>query len=450
MHKNVVIDIVVLSSSLIGEHTPFLKKYCAGKNLQTIQPHLPAVTTTVQSTYLTGKWPREHGIVGNGWYDRIDAEVKFWKQSNKLVLAEKIWDRAKKEDPSFTTSVMFWWYNMYSTADFSVTPRPNYLADGRKMPDCYSHPADLRDYLQKELGQFPLFQFWGPGANIASSKWIADASVLTDEKYNPTLTLIYLPHLDYCLQKFGQDFSKIAKDLNEIDKVVEDLVSFYAKKNAHIILLSEYGITNVERPIHLNRILRQNNLLGIRVERGLELLDAGASQAFAVADHQVAHVYVNDPSVTSKVRKLLEATPGVELVLDREAQKAYHIDHERAGDFVVMADAKSWFTYYFWLDDAVAPDYARVVDIHKKPGYDPVEMFMTSKARAAYKLLRKKAGFRYVMDVIPLDATLIKGSHGRLEQNASFHPVLVTDNSYPNSLQATDIYDVIWDHLQRQ
>lgn len=450
MHKTVVIDIVGLSSSLIGEHTPFLKKYCAGKNLQTIQPHLPAVTTTVQSTYITGKWPREHGVVGNGWYDRTDAEVKFWKQSNKLVLAEKIWDRAKKEDPSFTTSVMFWWYNMYSTADFSVTPRPNYLADGRKMPDCYSHPADLRDYLQKELGQFPLFQFWGPGANIASSKWIADASVLTDEKYNPTLTLIYLPHLDYCLQKFGQDFSKIAKDLNEIDKVVEDLVNFYAKKNAHIILLSEYGITNVERPIHLNRILRQNNLLGIRVERGLELLDAGASQAFAVADHQVAHVYVNDPSVTSKVRKLLEATPGVELVLDREAQKAYHIDHERAGDFVVMADAKSWFTYYFWLDDAVAPDYARVVDIHKKPGYDPVEMFMTSKARAAYKLLRKKAGFRYVMDVIPLDATLIKGSHGRLEQNASFHPVLVTDKSYPNSLQATDIYDVIWDHLQRQ
>ena len=206
----------------------------------------------------------------------------------------------------------------------------------------------------------------------------------------------------------------------------------------------------MERPIHLNRILRQSNLLGIRIERGLELLDAGASQAFAVADHQVAHVYVNDPSVTSKVRKLLEATPGVELVLDREAQKKYHIDHERAGDFVVMADAKSWFTYYFWLDDAVAPDYARVVDIHKKPGYDPVEMFMTSKARAAYKLLRKKAGFRYVMDVIPLDATLIKGSHGRLEQNASFHPVLVTDKSYPNSLQATDIYDVIWDHFQRQ
>ena len=447
MHKTVVIDIVGLSSSLIGEHTPFLKKYCGSKKLQTIQPMLPAVTTSVQSTYVTGKWPGEHGIVGNGWYDRIECEVKFWKQSNKLVFGEKIWDKAKKQDPSFTCSKMFWWYNMYSTADFSVTPRPNYLADGRKMPDCYSHPADLRDHLQKELGQFPLFQFWGPGANIVSTKWIADASMLTDDKYDPTLTLIYLPHLDYCLQKFGQDFSKISKDLNEIDGVVEGLVNFYNKKGTRIILLSEYGITHVHQPIHLNRVLRQNGLLAIRIERGLELLDAGASKAFAVADHQVAHIYINDPSVTNKVRNIMEQVPGVELVLDRAAQKNDHIDHERAGDLVVMADEKSWFTYYFWMDDALAPDYARVVDIHKKPGYDPVEMFMTSKGRAAYKLLRKKAGLRYVMDVIPLDATLIKGSHGRLEKNSSFHPVLITDELYKESLQAIEVYDVIWKHL---
>ncbi|MBO9573968.1 MAG: alkaline phosphatase family protein, partial [Chitinophagaceae bacterium] len=302
-------------------------------------------------------------------------------------------------------------------------------------------------YLQKELGQFPLFQFWGPGANIVSSQWIADASMLTDDKYDPTLTLIYLPHLDYCLQKFGQDFSKISKDLNEIDAVVEKLVNFYSKKGASVILLSEYGITNVHQPIHLNRVLRQHDLLGIRVERGLELLDAGASKAFAVADHQVAHIYINDVSVTNKVRNIIEQVPGVELVLDREAQAQYHINHERAGDLVVMADEKSWFTYYFWMDDAVAPDYARVVDIHKKPGYDPVEMFMTSKARAAYKLLRKKAGLRYVMDVIPLDATLIKGSHGRLEKNSSFHPVLITDEIYKDSIKATEVYDVIWKHL---
>jgi predicted AlkP superfamily pyrophosphatase or phosphodiesterase len=448
MKKTVVIDVVGLSKSVIGEHTPFLQKYIADRNITTIEPVLPAVTTSVQSTYLTGKWPTETGIVGNGWYDRTDSEVKFWKQSNKLVNGEKIWDKAKKEDPSFTSANMFWWYNMYSSADYSVTPRPQYLADGRKMPDCYSEPAELRDTLQEKLGQFPLFQFWGPGANIKSTRWIADASMMNDDLHNPTLTIIYLPHLDYCLQKFGPDLTKIAPELSEIDKVVEDLVTFYQKKGAGIIILSEYGIAPVSNPIHLNRLFRENGLLQIRVERGLELLDAGASKAFVVADHQIAHIYINDPSVSEKVKALLKNVKGIELILDREAQKAHHIDHERAGDIVVVADEKSWFTYYFWLDDAVAPDYARCVDIHKKPGYDPVEMFMTSKGRAAYKLARKLAGFRYVMDVIPLDATLIKGSHGRTNIPDEYKAVLITDEAQKEVLP-TDVFEVIWKSLKK-
>ena len=448
MNKTVVIDIVGLSSSVIGEHTPFLKKYVESRTLRHIAPMLPAVTTAVQSTYVTGKWPSDHGIVGNGWYDKTDAEIKFWKQSNYLVNGEKIWDRARKHDPSFTVSKMFWWYNMYSTADYSVTPRPNYLADGRKMPDCYSHPAELRDELQRELGQFPLFKFWGPGADITSSRWIANASIYTDKKYDPTLTLIYLPHLDYCLQKLGPDTAKIKKELGEIDTLVQELVNYYSAAGASIILLSEYGISPVSNPIHINRLLRQNGLLGIRIERGLELLDAGASKAFAVADHQVAHIYINDPGATRQVSEIVSAIPGVARVLDKEEQKKYHIDHERSGDFVLMADQRSWFTYYFWLDDAVAPDYARVVDIHKKPGYDPVEMFMTSKARAGYKLLRKKSGLRYVMDVIPLDAGLVKGSHGSTETEEKYHAVLITDSPAENRMvEATDVYDIVWNHL---
>ena len=448
MKKTVVIDIVGLSSNLIGKHTPFLEQYAKDKNLSAISPMLPAVTTAVQSTYLTGKWPSEHGIVGNGWYDHADAEIKFWKQSNKLVLADKIWDKAKKEDPSFTCSNMFWWYNMYSNADYSATPRPNYLADGRKMPDCYTEPAELRDILQEKLGTFPLFQFWGPGANIKSSRWIADATMLSDGLYDPTLTLVYLPHLDYCLQKFGHDLSKIAGDLEEIDAVVKDLVNHYEQKNANVIILSEYGIVPVSRPIHLNRIFREQGLLQIRVERGLELLDAGASKAFVVADHQIAHVYINDRSVMDQVRKILENTPGIALVLDEQGKKQQHIDHTRAGDFVVTASPDSWFTYYFWLDDVKAPDYARCVDIHKKPGYDPVEMFMSSKPRAAYKLLRKKAGFRYVMDVIPLDASRIKGSHGTLGISAEFHPILLTSPALNDQNRvATEVFDVIWKSL---
>ncbi len=447
MNKTVVLDVVALSTSLLAE-MPFLKKYILTKNLATITPMLPAVTTAVQSTYLTGKWPSEHGIVGNGWYDKEECEVKFWKQSNKLVSAEKIWDKAKKEDPSFTCAQMFWWYNMYSSADFSVTPRPQYLADGRKLPDCYAHPAELRDILQEKLGQFPLFQFWGPGANIKSTQWIADASMLTDDLYNPTLTLIYLPHLDYCLQKFGPDITLIKNELIAIDKVIEKLITFYEQKNAKIMLLSEYGIAPVSKPIHLNRIFREHGLLAIRVESGLELLDAGASKAFVVADHQVAHVYINDHSVMEQVKKIIENVAGVDLILDKEAQKLQHINHHRSGDLILMAAAESWFTYYFWLDDVKAPDYARCVDIHKKPGYDPVEMFMTSKLRAGYKLLRKKAGFRYVMDVIPLDATLIKGSHGRTGTAEEYHPVIITNQklNYKN-ITAVDVFDIIYQEL---
>jgi predicted AlkP superfamily pyrophosphatase or phosphodiesterase len=453
MHKTVVIDIVGLSANLIGKHTPFLSKYLQGRVLTPIKPVFPAVTTTAQSTYVTGKWPSENGIVGNGWYDREDSEVKFWKQSNKLVKGEKIWDAARKLDPSFTCSKMFWWYNMYSSADYSVTPRPQYHADGVKAPDCYAYPPELRDDLQRALGQFPLFSFWGPNANIKSTKWIADASMWVDQQHDPTLTLIYLPHLDYCLQKFGPDFEKISKDLAEIDQVLEGLITFYQKKHTRIILLSEYGISPVSKPIHVNRLLREKGLISVRNERWYELLDAGSSPAFAVSDHQIAHIYLNDPSTKQQVVDLLRGTPGIDLVLDKEQQKEYHIDHERSGDIVAMAAQDSWFTYYYWMDDAKAPDYARLVDIHRKPGYDPVEMFMDPKnpfikLRAGYKLARKLLGFRYLMDVIPLDATLVKGSHGSTQVSPEYYPICITDKPLAQKeLLGPDIHQVIWSHL---
>jgi predicted AlkP superfamily pyrophosphatase or phosphodiesterase len=449
MKKTVVVDIVGLSTSVIGEYTPFLQKYIAKNTLTHVNPAFPALTTTSQSTYITGKNPDQHGIVGNGWYDRDANEMKFWKQSNRLVQAEKIWEAAKKKDAAFTCSKMFWWYNMYSSADFSATPRPQYHSDGAKMPDCYTYPADLRDKLQAKLGIFPLFKFWGPNTSIACSQWIADASLEVDKENDPTLSLIYLPHLDYCLQKFGVDFAKISKDLTEIDTLVEELVTYYEEKGANVILLSEYGINNVSRPIHINRILRENGLLAVRIENGHELLDGGASKAFAAADHQIAHVYINDKSQKERIKEILANIEGIATIMDDAEKKKNHINHERAGDLVLMAKADSWFTYYYWLEDALAPDFARCVDIHNKPGYDPVEMFMDPnkpfiKLRAAYKLARKLLGFRYRMDVIPLDATLIKGSHGTLDIGKEYFPVLITNQSISSRINATDVYDIIW------
>jgi predicted AlkP superfamily pyrophosphatase or phosphodiesterase len=454
MNKTVVINVVGLTKRLIGEHTPFIKAFMESGSATVIQPVLPAVTCAAQATYLTGKWPSEHGIVGNGWYFKDECEVKFWRQSNKLVKAPKIWDALKKENPKFTCANHFWWYNMYSNVDYSITPRPNYLADGRKIPDIYSYPAGLRDRVQHKLGTFPLFEFWGPKTSIRSSKWIADAAVITDKDHDPTLTLIYLPHLDYNIQRHGLDFAHIAKDLTEIDGVVEQLVRHYEDNTANIILLSEYGITNVSRPIHLNRVLRKAGHLAIRVERGLELLDAGASNAFAVADHQVAHVYVKNKVDIPSIKNLLIQQKGVAQVYTGEEIHKIHLNHDRCGDLVVVAEKEAWFTYYFWLDDAKAPDYARMVDIHKKPGYDPVEMMTDPKdkwvmAKVAWKLLKKKMGFRTVLDIIPLQAELIKGSHGRIPEDEDDFPVFISNGtSVPtDTIKAVDVYELIKEHV---
>jgi predicted AlkP superfamily pyrophosphatase or phosphodiesterase len=388
--------------------------------------------------------------VGNGWYFQDECEIKFWRQSNKLVQAEKVWEVLRKENPEFTVANMFWWYNMYSTADYAVTPRPLYPADGRKLPDCHSQPMELRDRLQAELGQFPLFTFWGPNTTIESSKWIADAAKKVEEWYNPTLNLIYIPHLDYNLQKYGIDFSKISKDLHEVDDLAKDLITFFENRGAEVLLLSEYGITSVSKPIHLNRIFREKGWIQVKNELGRETLDAGTSAVFAVADHQVAHVHVNDHSKLAEVNALLEKTPGVEKVLDAQGKIDYHIDHARSGDLVVIADADSWFTYYFWLEDAKAPDYARCVDIHRKPGYDPVELVLDPAIKIPIlkigsKVLKKKLGFRYLMDVIPLDATLVKGAHGRIPESDLDKPLLVGDYSLISSekIQPTEVFELI-------
>ena len=448
MKKTVVLNVVGLSRRVIGEHTPFIKSFLEAGNSAVISPVLPAVTCSAQSTYLTGKWPSEHGIVGNGWYFREECEVKFWRQSNKLVQADKLWDRLKLRDSAFSCANLFWWYNMYSSVDYSVTPRPNYLADGRKIPDVYTYPAELRDSLQQELGQFPLFHFWGPKASIKSSRWIADAAIQVDERYNPTLSLVYLPHLDYSLQKNGLDFSKISGDLQDIDNLVCKLVTHFSGTETRVILLSEYGITNVHRPVHLNRYLREQGYLRLRTERGLELLDAGASSAFAVADHQLAHVYLNEPGLKKEVGRLLAAVPGVQAVHEKEDLPG--LEHQRCGDLVVIADKDSWFTYYYWEDDRKAPDFARMVDIHKKPGYDPVEMFTDPDDPLVYpkvlwKLLKKKLGFRTLLDIIPLKPELVKGSHGRIPDSEEDYPVFISnsDLGVPSKISATEVSGIL-------
>jgi predicted AlkP superfamily pyrophosphatase or phosphodiesterase len=337
----------------------------------------------------------------------------------------------------------------------TVTPRPMYPADGRKIPDCYTKPGDLRDQLQAELGQFPLFKFWGPAASIDSTRWLAEAAKRVENRFNPTLSLVYLPHLDYGLQKKGPALAGIRGELAELDAVAGDLIDFYEARGARVIVLSEYGIVPVSKPVHPNRVLRAAGLIAYRMELGREVIDIGGSEAFAMADHQIAHVYVRDPARIAEVKALLEGVDGVGEVLDEAGKREYGLDHERSGELVLIADPDAWFTYYYWEDDDKAPDYARTVDIHRKPGYDPVELFLDPKIRVpplavGSRIIRRKLGFRTLLDVIPLDPTLVKGSHGRMPDDPNKGPLLVTrqaDLLESDELPAAGVHDLILRHL---
>jgi predicted AlkP superfamily pyrophosphatase or phosphodiesterase len=458
VRPTLVLDVVGLTPELLGEDTPHLNELVRAGVLRPLTTVTPAVTCSAQSTLLTGRMPAEHGIVGNGWYFRELSEVWFWRQSNQLVQAKKVWELGRERDPRFTCANLFWWYNMYSSADWSVTPRPMYPSDGRKLPDIYTQPSELRGELQSELGQFPLFHFWGPAADIRSSRWIANAALRVLAKHSPTLTLVYLPHLDYGLQRLGPDLKhpRVRQDLREVDALVGELCEAARTSDRRVIVLSEYGITAVRGALALNRTLRERGWIAVREELGRELLDPGASAAFAVVDHQLAHVYVRKPELIPEVRACLEALEGVERVLDRQQQVSLGLNHARSGELVVIARADRWFSYHYWLSAERAPDFATTVDIHRKPGYDPVELFLDPELlwpplSIGWRLARKGLGFRGSMNVIAAERNdLVKGSHGRATDDPRQGPLFIsTEPSLAGSgtLAATDVAGLMLKHV---
>ena len=448
-----VIDVVGLVPELMGPRLGALARRGFGTQLR---PVLPAVTCTAQASMLTGRLPDGHGVVGNGWYDHDLSEVLFWRQSNRLVAGPKVWETVRQRRPGLKVAKMFWWYNMYSSADVSVTPRPEYPADGRKIPGVYTRPADLRGQLEQRLGPFPLFRFWGPATDLSSTSWIVDSSlsVLADEQ--PDLLLAYLPHLDYVLQQQGPGGPDVAAHAAAVDREAGRLIDAATAAGMQVLVVSEYGIGAVSRPVFPNRCLRHEGWLTAMWQDSVgETLDAGASRAFAVCDHQIAHVYVADPVDVPAVARLLGGLPGVGRVLLGESRRAAGLDHPRAGQIVLEAEADAWFAYPYWLDDARAPDFARTVDIHRKPGYDPAELFFDPalrfpKLRIARRLLARKVGFRNLLDVIPLDPSPVAGSHGRLSGDRALWPSLLGSDGVPPPPPEADlraVHDIIRDVL---
>lgn len=402
--KLCILNVVGLTPSLL-RHAP---RIAALGEASPFRSPLPAVTCTSQATMLTGLEPREHGIVGNGWYYRDTQEIRFWQQANSLIQGTPFYH-------DIETAKLFWWFNQSAPVRWSATPKPHYGSDGSKVLDIIDH---TQCDLQRRLGPFPFFSFWGPGAGLASTRWIADAAALVLRENQPELTLVYLPHLDYDYQRFqDHDPARVA----EVDACAGSVIDAAEAIGARCVAVSEYGLVPVSRPVHVNRILRQAGWLTVRDGPFGEMLMPGESQVFAVADHQVAHVYVNDASLIEAVRDRLAAQPGIDRVVP---PSELGLDHERSGELIALADSDAWFTFYYWLDDRRAPDFARGIEIHRKPGYDPCELFMTSKFRAMRKLARKKLGLRYRMDIVPLDASLVGGSHG-LRGAAESGPVIV-------------------------
>ena len=375
-----VLNVVGLTKKLLSSGgMPRLAAFCDAHQVRPYSPGLPAVTCRVQADWLCGRpagGVNGHGAVANGWYFKELAEAWLWRQSAHLLQGSTIHEAWRERYPKSKTAQVFWWWNYPSRADFSVTPRPTYFSDGRKGPDIHAHPSTLRTRLNERLGTFPLFNFWGPGAGIQSTQWIVDAAldILKEEK--PGLTLAYLPHLDYDLQRFGPDGKEAQRASSELDREAGRLLDYAEANNIEVIVLSEYGIEEVQEAIFINRALRQAGYLEIHPARNGSLLDPGNSKAFAVCDHQCAHVYVHSENDLNAVRSTLEALPGMDRVYSRTQLQEIGLDHERSGDFFCIAQKGFWFAYPYWLPEEPEPDFARTVDIHNKPGFDPCELFL--------------------------------------------------------------------------
>jgi predicted AlkP superfamily pyrophosphatase or phosphodiesterase len=434
-----LINAVGMTRKLLA-HAPRLRQLAAAGWVRSLEEVVPSVTCTAQASILTGRLPRDHGIVGNGWLFRDTGEIRFWQQSNALMQSEPIYATARRRAAargrSFRAAKLFWWFNQGADVALSITPKPYYGADGNKVFGITGTPDGLCERLEASLGRFPFHTFWGPSAGLPCTQWIARAAgeVLRSER--PDLTLVYLPHLDYDPQRFGPSGCDLPRLVRELDEACAPILDSAKAVGARVWVVSEYGHVDVDRPILVNRGLRAAGLLSVRPGPFGESLDSFGSRALAVCDHQVAHVYVAREEDRRQVREVVAAMPGVGRVLEGAERGEFGLDHPRAGELVVLAQEDSWFAYPYWIEDRAAPDFARTVDIHRKPGYDPCELFFDPtlfwpRGRVIARLVQKQLGFRTLFDVIPLDPALVRGSHGLRARRPEDRPILIGDGPPP-------------------
>jgi len=411
-----------------------LRRLTAGGEIAELVPSFPCVTCPVQAAMTTGELPSEHGVVANGFFWRDSGRAEMWTSPNDCIGRPQFWELLSHHESGPTSAVWFPMHSKGCEADYVCTPAPIHNPDGSESLWCYTRPSEFYGELRDELGHFPLHHFWGPMAQVASSQWIADSAVVAARRWRPDLFYVYLPHLDYAAQRTGPDSDAARAAVDELDAVVGHLAEGFAEaydEKPLWLVAGEYAITPVNHVTYPNRVLREAGLLAIREEDGRELLDPAASRAWAMVDHQFSHVFVadSDRDVARRVAELFAGEEGIAEVLVGDGRGRYHLDHARSGDVVLFSTPESWQAYYWWTDDARAPAFARTVDIHRKPGYDPGELHFDPATKS-----------------IPLDAALVKGSHGAPAVDESQHTVLIASEPtrFPKEVMAdTDVFDVV-------
>jgi len=416
--KLIIIDIVGLTkNNLKQQNLSNISKIIESGTASSIIPSFPAVTCSVQNTFTTGCNPSEHGIIANGFYDRDSNQVSFWEQYSSLVQKPRIWDIMKNKKPQLKTAILFWQNSLYANSDVVLTPKPIHLDDQFVMW-CYSKPVGFYEEITEKLGEFDLKWYWGPFVSIKSSEWIVNASKYTIMKQKPDLILVYIPHMDYSAQKYGPNSNEFNASLQQVDSLIGEIMSFLEANNLtneyNILILSEYGFFEVNNSISPNLLLRQNGLLSVRKIKGKEYIDYEYSKAFAMVDHQITHVYVK-PGYEQDVQTLFQKNDSIAKILDKKSQSEFKIDHKRSGEFILSSNSNTWFNYHWWDEENLAPSFTFNVDIHRKPGFDPLELFFD---------IEKKT--------ISHNTHLVKGSHGLIPEEDSL-PLLISDIPKMNS-----------------
>jgi predicted AlkP superfamily pyrophosphatase or phosphodiesterase len=416
---------------------PHLRELMAGGEIADLVPGFPCVTCPVQAAMTTGKRPDVHGVVANGFYWRDRRKVEMWTSPNECIERPQIWDLLSHHEAGLTSAVWFPLHSKGCEADYVCTPAPIHNPDGTESLWCYTRPIELYGTLRDQFGHFPLVNYWGPLTNVKSTAWILDSALYAATKWRPNFFYIYLPHLDYDAQRHGPDSPLAAQAVADLDRllgrVVGQLREAYDAQPL-VLVAGEYAIVPVKHATYPNRVLREAGLLAVREEADGEHLDLAASKAWAMVDHQFSHVFVadGDAAVAARVADLFRNRPGIAEVLVGDQRARYHLDHPRSGEVVLISAPDSWQAYYWWFSDDRAPKFAHTVDIHRKPGYDPVELH-----------------FDFATKSIPLDATLVKGSHGAPAVDRSQQSVILS--SVPGVLPATTLSDVdVFDVVMRQ